>query len=339
MPIPALEKLVDYAASGFGSTAGHLFAGWIARRKVEAKLIAAEGEVQAQQILAGGQAATMQIIAKAQSDARSTLISPEAVVEGEVTFGALVEQRIQFQEKKRQSNIESVVRRAALELGDKEVLDHQVDHDWTARFFSDVQDVSSEQMQSLWAKILAGEVERPGSASIRTLSVLRNLNQDVAGLFAKFCSLCVFVRNDPFKIFDARAPFLGNYGQGNALRDYGIDYLSLNVLNEHGLIVSEYNSWIDYNLCITTWPSERKEDIWVIPFKFQGTYWLLTPMVKRNTEKEFKLEGVALTASGQELSMVIGQSSDKAFADNLKQFFGARQLQMVQVDSGLPRIS
>ena len=337
--VRAIEKLVDYTASGIGSTASFFFSRMVAQRDSEARLIAAEGEARAKMALAESQANTMRIIAKAQADARSTLIPPEAVVGGEVTFGALVDQRIQFQEQKRQSNIESVVQQAALELGDKEVQDHQVDHDWTARFFSDVQDVSSEQMQALWAKILADEVTRPGSTSIRTLSILRNLNQDVAGLFAKFCCICVFLGNDDLQLFDARVPILGDYREGNALRDYGIDYGSLNLLNEHGLIVSEYNSWLDYNMCITAWPSERKEGMWVIPFNFQGKYWLLKPMTKRLAGQEFRLNGVALSTSGQELSTVVELSPDGAFANDLKQFFSTRQLQMVQVDTGLLRNS
>ena len=144
--IPALEKLVDYVASGIGSTAGHLFAGRIARREVEARLIAVEGEVAAQRILTEGQATTMQVIAKAQAEARSTLVSPDALVEGQITIGELIAQRIQFQEEKRQANIGAVVRQASLRLEDKEVDNYEVDHDWTARFFSDVQDVSSEDL-------------------------------------------------------------------------------------------------------------------------------------------------------------------------------------------------
>ena len=335
--VRAIEKLVDYTASGIGSTASFFFSRMVARRDAEASLISAEGEARAKRALADSQANTTRIIAKAQADARSTLVSPEAVVEGEVTFGSLVNQRIRFQEQKRQSNIESVVQQAASELGDKEVQDHQVDHDWTARFFSDVQDVSSEQMQTLWAKILAGEVTDPGSTSIRTLSVLRNLNQDVAGLFARLCCLCVSLRNEEPKILDTRVPFLGNYGEGNVLRQYGIDYGSLNLLNECGLIVSDYNSWLDYNACITSWPSERKEGMLVIPFNFQGRYWLLTPMTRRSAGQEFRLSGVALTVSGQELSKVVELIPDETFANDLKQFFSAQKLQMVQVDGGLPR--
>ena len=116
--VRAIEKLVDYIASGIGSTASFFFSRMAVRRDAEAKLILAEGEARAKNALAQSQANTMHIIARAQSEARSILISPEAVVGGEVSFGALVEQRLQFQEQKRQSNIESVVQQAALELGD-----------------------------------------------------------------------------------------------------------------------------------------------------------------------------------------------------------------------------
>lgn len=81
---------------------------------------------------------------------------------------------MQFQEQKRHLNIESVVGQTAFERRGKEVSDHEPDHDWNARFFSELQDVSSQDIQLLWSKVLAGEVERPGSTSVRTLSILSN---------------------------------------------------------------------------------------------------------------------------------------------------------------------
>ena len=186
--VPALEKLLDYAASGIGSVAGSMLAPWKARRDAEAKQIAVKGEVEAQRILTEGQSNALQIIANAQSEARSMLVSPGSIVRGELDIAQTVNQRIQFQEEKRQRNIGAVVRQAARELGDKDVPDSETNHDWTARFFNDIQDVSSEEMQSLWAKVLTGEVERPGSTSIRTLTILRNLDQATADLFRKLCS-------------------------------------------------------------------------------------------------------------------------------------------------------
>ena len=52
-------------------------------------------------------------------------------------------------------------------------------------FFDNAKDVSDEKMQKLWAKLLAGEVERPGRASLRTLDILRNMTQKEAELFER----------------------------------------------------------------------------------------------------------------------------------------------------------
>ena len=149
--VKALEKLLDYVASGIGSVAGSMLGPWRARREALAKQITAKGD-----------ADVLLIQAEAQAEARAILVSQDVDVTGELNIANTVNQRIQFQERKRQLNIASVVMQAANQLGDKGVANHEPDHDWTARFFNDVQDVSSEEMQALWAKVLAGEVERAG---------------------------------------------------------------------------------------------------------------------------------------------------------------------------------
>ena len=279
----------------------------------------------------------MRIIASAQADARSSLISPEAVVSGEVTFGDLVKQRIQFQEQKRQANIEYVVQQAAFELGDKEVQDHPVDHDWTARFFSDVQDVSSEEMQVLWAKVLAGEVERPRSTSIRTLSILRNLDQETAGLFRSLCSVCVSIRTDDDQIVDARVASLGGDPTQNSLQPYGLGFGQLNRLNEHGLIISDYNSWSDYNVCTELHSSRTMQDWWVIPLMFSGRYWILVPTADREPKQKLKLSGVALTRSGRELSRAVVTEPVIEYSQVLVGYFRDNGLEMSEVDSSKRR--
>ena len=61
--IPALEKLMDYSASGIGSVAGPMLVSWKARQEAKAKAITAKGEVEAERIVTEGHADTMKIIA------------------------------------------------------------------------------------------------------------------------------------------------------------------------------------------------------------------------------------------------------------------------------------
>ena len=183
LKVPAIEKLVDYAASGIGAVGGSMLARWQARAAADAARITAQGQADAMRIKAQSQADSMDLITDAQVEARNRFPTADASVQGNVDIGREIESRLMFQERKRQSNIGAVIRLAADELGDKEVQNHDVDHDWVARFFSDAQDVTSEHMQRIWAKILAGEVETPGRTSLHTLSILKNMSQKDAELF------------------------------------------------------------------------------------------------------------------------------------------------------------
>jgi len=89
--------------------------------------------------------------------------------------------RLDYQERKRQANIENVTSAAAEELSEEKIVsDASPDDDWIARFFSFAQDIGSKQMQELWGKILAGEIKRPGSYSLRTLDFVKNITKSEA---------------------------------------------------------------------------------------------------------------------------------------------------------------
>ncbi|MFE8596469.1 DUF2806 domain-containing protein [Archangium violaceum] len=150
-----VEKLVQVVAAGIGAIAYP----WIVRR--EARAIA-----DAQKILADGglsfESATMK------------------------SFPAQIVSRVTYQEAKRQNNLLKIVDEAHKELPEN-VSQEPVDPDWVNRFFAEAQEVSNEQMQQLWGRLLAGEVARPGSISLRTLDHLRNMTNSDAKLFSKLC--------------------------------------------------------------------------------------------------------------------------------------------------------
>ena len=86
--------------------------------------------------------------------------------------------RINFQEAKKQLNIESITAYAAEELKNEEPISNEpLDEDWTNRFFNIAEDISSDEMQALWGRILAGEIKEPKSYSLRTLELLKNLSK------------------------------------------------------------------------------------------------------------------------------------------------------------------
>ena len=209
LKVPAIEKLIDYGASGVGAIAGPLLAPWKASREGKARLESARTDAEVRRIDAESEATALSIIAKARSEAQEYLLPSDAEIYATVAITKDdIAQSFEFQGRKRLANARVVLEGAADELEDKEVDDHDPDPDWTARFFDYVQDVSSEDMQKIWAKILAGEVESPGRTSLRTLDTLRNMTKIDADLFNGICNFvirqdCVFFDESYLKDFDA----------------------------------------------------------------------------------------------------------------------------------------
>ena len=308
---------------------------WKSDREAQAKRIAAQGEAEAVGILATGQAGALTTISAAQEKARELWKASDGSVEATLAIAESIEQRIRFQEEKRQRNIASVVSQTALALGDGDAPQHEPDHDWTARFFDEVQDISSEGMQALWARVLAGEVERPGSTSIHALDVLRNLDQRAAQLFETLCSLSVTIRIEPNELIDSRVLSLGGNASDNALEPYGLNFGHLNTLNEHGLIISDYNSWRDCRISVVPGIPENKG--LVLPFTFQGQSWVLVPKAIQRNPAELRLSGVALTRAGRELSRVVSPMTRSDYAQALAKFFLSKNLQLKSVDGWHPQ--
>ena len=105
---------------------------------------------------------------------------------------------------RRQVNIAHAILHAEEALRDdpQEPPNKKVDDDWLFRWRNYAGDVSKEAMQSLWGKILAGEIKAPGSFSLRTLDFLRNLSQDEAKEIEKLSRFViggVIWRDDSFK--------------------------------------------------------------------------------------------------------------------------------------------
>ncbi|MCZ8326030.1 MAG: DUF2806 domain-containing protein [Sphingomonadaceae bacterium] len=98
-------------------------------------------------------------------------------------------------EYRQQGNREAVAREFLNDLQQTEELPTQstepapeLDDDWLNVFERYAGDASTDRMQRLWGRVLAGEVRRPGRFSIRTLRFLSEFSQQDALLFADFCT-------------------------------------------------------------------------------------------------------------------------------------------------------
>lgn len=142
-----------------------------------------------------------------------------------------VQDRVSYQEIKKQLNLESITSFAVDELRNEEpVTDQPVEEDWANRFFKIAEEISNEEMQALWGRILAGEIKRPKSYSLRTLEVLKNLTKNEAEVFLKFGEL---------SITSAKISFIINFiGEKLLEEKYKLNLNERLLLEELGLVSS-----------------------------------------------------------------------------------------------------
>ena len=133
--------------------------------------------------------------------------------------------RLAYQEIKKQENIEAVIDKTLIELdGEESQTKEEINPDWMNKYINSVGEISADDMQQLWIRILKGEVLSPNSFSIKTLDCLSNMNTQDA---KQFETIAQFVVNNRFLV---------NYEELN--KQYGIYYSIILALDDCGLINS-----------------------------------------------------------------------------------------------------
>lgn len=80
----------------------------------------------------------------------------------------------------------------------------EIDFDWLMRYFEAVGNIGNAELQKLWGKVLAGGIRSPGSCSLRTLDIIRNMTQKEAQTFVDLSKYilnsgdCFFIPTDGF---------------------------------------------------------------------------------------------------------------------------------------------
>lgn len=168
---------------------------------------------------------------------------------------------------------------------------YQHDFDWFMRFYEIVGNISDEKVQDMWARIMAGEINKPQSFSLRTLDVLKNIGKPEAELFSNILSHCVF---------RGYSIFLPNYDE--YLEKCGISYSQIMKLSEHDLIYNDATLVLNFSI------TEKEEILFI-----NGKY-ILTIGARNGNVEKVAIKQFPLTTVGKELATLIEQSiSDDDF--------------------------
>lgn len=213
----------------------------------------------------------------------------------------------------------------------------KISDDWLNRFRESACQKSSEEAQELFSKVLAGEIRKSGSFSLKALTALSDMDQTVAMCFKAFCSLCLVYLADPnlyhltqskshFKIKDARIPIIKNPlydGPAAGLRYK--DDLSKAIKDSEliytmfGLRIEEFTLLIEHNLILDN-TKFTQDNFW-----YNDEFWQLTsPGVymppSSEDRKSVVLPGYALTHVGKELYRIVDFKSPPEYWERISVF-------------------
>lgn len=218
---------------------------------------------------------------------RTISITPNSTLEER----ALVRERAQSIRK--QDNLERVVSHAYNELNDDSgVSDELLDDYWATRFFDMASDISSEDMQILWGKILAGEIKCPNSYSIRTLELLRSLTTQEIQVLKETLPYIIVMTSDYFIINEV-----------DIRKKYNISFDRISMLVESKflspvtLVVEEVH---------LKGGTEITQDL------FNKNY-VICMCCNDEEDRNFNIPIYALTSSGKELVKLLQPEGDKQY--------------------------
>ena len=168
------------------------------------------------------------------------------------------------------------------------------DFDWFMRYYDAAGNISDDDMQEMWAKVLAGEISNPSIFSLRAIDILKSMRKADAELFVKICK---FSFSEP-----SGELFLPNYD--DYLEKNGIEYSDVMKLNEMGLIFND--SLITLRFQITTEPG----------LVFVNSDLGMTLATKGEESLDVGIQQYPFTQAGKELAtLVVNCPSDEDFIE------------------------
>lgn len=188
--------------------------------------------------------------------------------------------------------------------------EQDIDDDWLGIFADASNGYSSDYMTRVFGKILAGEILRPGYFSVRTLRVVSQLDVRIAEIFIKLASLTIGFRGNSGEYGDARIPSLWRQVDDEYfLKEFGITYWELTLLEEYGLISNLSLTKAPYTECIYRGGGQKYLGLW-----YAGRRAALLDLnnTYNNTHQLF-ISGLMLGSAGRELMPIVQLEENKEF--------------------------
>lgn len=223
---------------------------------------------------------------------------------------------------KQQINLDKIVQNTALNLKSVDstpVEAEEISDDWLNAFEEIAKLKSSEEMQLVFARILANEISNPGAFSLKTLNIVAQLDSIVASKFIKFSSCCLH-----FKTKEAILTSIFPAIFEEHLEKANISYYDITLLKDYGLL---HSSQVSYNL----------SNIVNLEGAFLGVGDKVFTLISSDTEEQMKtkkinIQGYNLTTAGLELINSLSlEKTNEIISSEIENLIKIKNLEMKEV--------
>jgi len=184
-------------------------------------------------------AAKIRRIGQAEADVeKQKIISRAEGQEMAVEILGRAKKRFALEQYNKQINLENILVKTKDDLNGKTVSEDPVEKDWTMRFLDVAQNISREELQAILAKILSGEIQKPGRFSFKTLEIIKYLSKTDLEKLQKFIALS---SRDGFFRF-------GGVSQAEMMRKYDLDFTDFVRLSDLGLFNQSLHLSVSFDI-------------------------------------------------------------------------------------------
>ncbi len=245
-------------------------------------------------------------VAEAEADASIIRAKADLQIQGMNDEYAL---RFVAEEVRKQGNIDAILGKALKQLP-QDARPDDMENDWLSHFFDKARAFSDEEVQEVWAKILAGEANRPGTFARQTISCLADMDRADADLFRHLWSFVIKVDGRPMvcvlnptkEVFRVSEE-VGGFGWLHQLESLGLVAVVIG-----GMGPGRCTALIKGGECVVEYRGRKAK------------------ITAGETEKKLRVGYVRLTRSGKELGTICESRAVPGFWEMATGFWGKRGL-------------
>ena len=193
-------------------------------------------------------------------------------------------------EQQTENNLKKVIEETSKIVQEKKLeISGYTKIDWINIYFESAKNAADTYMQNVWAKVLAKELECPGTFGYKTLDVLKNMSKEDFILFEKMCTVQIE----------------GVIFRGEAYKKQGIEWLNLIKMSEFGLLSLDNTT--------RTYEFEPKRKVCLFLNNNHGFF------VENNSQEKERLEieVYVLTYAAKELLSIVSYEYTKQFLEDI----------------------